>query len=80
MTIINSNSDLPETDMMKTLSFAAIHFTIAFSVVYVMTGDWVAGGVAALIEPCINTVAFYFHDKVWQRLHAPAPAFATAAA
>ncbi|MBA6145885.1 DUF2061 domain-containing protein, partial [Pseudomonas juntendi] len=26
------------------------------------------GGLIAIIEPACNTVAFYFHEKVWQRL------------
>lgn len=51
--------------MTKTLSFAAVHFTVAFSVVYLMTGDVMTGGVIALIEPCCNTVAFHFHEKLW---------------
>lgn len=48
--------------MNKTISFAIVHFTVAFSLVYLMTG-----GLVALIEPCVNTVAFHFHEKLWQR-------------
>ncbi|HDY84840.1 MAG TPA: DUF2061 domain-containing protein [Methylophaga aminisulfidivorans] len=51
--------------MIKTLSFAAIHFSVAFSVGYIMTGSVLVGGTMALVEPAINTVAFYFHDKLW---------------
>ena len=54
--------------MSKTLSFAAVHFTIAFAVGYAFTGSLLAGGAIALIEPLINTVAFFFHEKAWQRL------------
>ena len=54
--------------MAKTLTFAAVHMTVAFSVVYVMTGDVVAGGTVALIEPMCNTVAYFFHEKVWERI------------
>ena len=42
----------------KTLSFATVHFSVAFSVVYLLTGDWVASSLAALIEPALNTVAY----------------------
>ena len=52
--------------MAKTLSFAVMHMTIAFSVVYLLTGDVLAGGAVALIEPLCNTVAFYFHEKLWR--------------
>ncbi|MGY5539499.1 DUF2061 domain-containing protein [Vibrio brasiliensis] len=51
----------------KTTSFAVVHFSVAFGVVYVMTGDAFVGGIMASIEPTINTFAYYFHEKVWQR-------------
>ena len=54
--------------MTKTITFAAVHFSVAFSVAYVMTGSAVIGGAIALIEPAINTVAYYFHEKVWNRI------------
>lgn len=54
--------------MTKTLSFAAVHFTVAFGVGYALTGSVVVGGVMALVEPAVNTVAYYFHEKVWRRI------------
>jgi uncharacterized membrane protein len=53
--------------MAKTLSFAAVHFGVAFSVGYAMTGDIRVGGALALVEPFCNTIAFHFHEKVWKR-------------
>ena len=53
--------------MTKTITFAVMHFGIAFTVAYLLTGDIVIGGALALIEPAVNTVAFYFHERVWQR-------------
>ena len=49
----------------KTMSFAIVHMTVAFSVGYLMTGSLLVGGVIALIEPAINTVAYHFHEKAW---------------
>ncbi|MCB1772011.1 MAG: DUF2061 domain-containing protein [Gammaproteobacteria bacterium] len=54
--------------MIKTTTFAVMHFVIAFTVAYVLTGDVVIGGVVAMVEPAVNTVAFYFHERVWQRI------------
>lgn len=54
--------------MAKTATFAVIHFTIAFSITYLLTGNWVLGGLVALIEPAVNTVAFFFHEKAWNRI------------
>jgi uncharacterized membrane protein len=38
---------------------------VAFGVAYLLTGDVVIGGAVALIEPAVNTVAFYFHERAW---------------
>jgi uncharacterized membrane protein len=52
----------------KTMSFAIVHFSVAFSVGYVMTGSVLVGGAIALVEPAINTVAYYLHERVWSRM------------
>lgn len=52
----------------KTLSFACVHFTVAFLVGYLMTGSIWVGGALALVEPACNTVAFHLHEKVWKRI------------
>ncbi|HLS98209.1 MAG: DUF2061 domain-containing protein [Porticoccaceae bacterium] len=54
--------------MTKTLTFALMHFAIAFTVAWLMTGSLVVGGAVALVEPAVNTVAFFFHDRLWKRL------------
>ena len=51
--------------MNKTISFAIVHFSVAFTITYIMTGSIVIGGALALIEPAVNTVAFHIHEKVW---------------
>ena len=54
--------------MDKTLSFAAVHFTVAFLVGYLMTGSVWVGGALALVEPACNKVAFHLHEKAWKRI------------
>lgn len=49
----------------KTISFAVIHFNVAFIVTYALTGDAFIGGLMATIEPAINSVAYFFHEKAW---------------
>lgn len=58
--------------MKKTISFAVLHMGVAFSVGYIMTGDLLVGGALALVEPMCNTVVFYFHEKIWNRVNQPA--------
>jgi len=57
--------------MTKTLSFAVVHFVVAFSVGFALTGSLAVGGAIALIEPMLNTVAYFFHEKAWERIRAP---------
>jgi uncharacterized membrane protein len=64
----DANDSHWSTDMTKTLSFAGVHFTVAFLVGYVMTGSVWVGGALALVEPACNTVAFHLHEKVWKRI------------
>ena len=53
--------------MTKTMSFAVVHFAVAFTVGYLMTGSVLVGGAIALVEPAINTVAYHLHEKAWNR-------------
>ncbi|TCO78180.1 putative membrane protein [Plasticicumulans lactativorans] len=54
--------------MLKTFTFAVVHMTVAFTVGYVMTGSAAVGGAIALVEPLCNTVAYVFHERVWERV------------
>lgn len=51
----------------KTLSFALIHMTVAFTVGTVMTGNPWVGGALAVVEPLCNTLAYHLHEGWWRR-------------
>lgn len=53
-------------DLIKTGTFAVLHFSVAFAVAYVLTGSAPVATLLALIEPACNTVAFYFHERAWR--------------
>ena len=53
--------------MVKTLTFGILHVTVAFSVGFLMTGSALVGGAIALVEPAVNTVVYFFHERVWER-------------
>lgn len=53
--------------MKKTFTFTVLHFSVAFSVAYALTGSLGISSAVALVEPMVNTVAFYFHKKAWQK-------------
>lgn len=60
-------------DLMKTSSFAVLHFGVAFGVAYALTGSVAVAAGIGLIEPLANTVAFFFHERLWRRLDPGAP-------
>lgn len=53
-------------EIAKTISFAMLHFAVAFGVAYALTGSLTIATGIGLLEPLVNTVAFYFHEKVWE--------------
>lgn len=57
----------------KTFSFAVVHFVVAFTVSYLLTGNLLVASAVALIEPACNTVAYYFHELAWTRRAFPRP-------
>lgn len=52
-----------------------MHFTVAFAVAYLLTGDLVIGGAVALVEPAVNTVGYHLHEKAWSRWRKQRSAF-----
>jgi uncharacterized membrane protein len=56
----------------KTVTFAITHMTVAFLVGWALTGSAAIGGALALVEPLVNTVAYFFHEKLWERRSAAA--------
>ncbi len=53
------------TEYLKTLTYLSIHLTIGFTVAYLLTGSIEIAGGIAIIEPCVNAVAFFFHERAW---------------
>ncbi|MGP4845248.1 DUF2061 domain-containing protein [Marinobacter sp. 1Y8] len=64
---IHSHGAGLDQSLLKTITFAITHFTVAFTVAYLLTGDIVVGSLIAMVEPAINTVAYFFHEKLWSR-------------
>ncbi|SDS73908.1 DUF2061 domain-containing protein [Pseudomonas oryzae] len=59
--------------MLKTMTFTLMHFCIAFSVAYALTGSVTVGGLLAIVEPLCNSVGFFLHEKAWQRVERRQP-------
>lgn len=55
----------PKT-VVKTTTYAAMHFVVAFLVAWGVSGDLLIALGISLIEPAVQTVAFYFHERAWE--------------
>ena len=56
----------------KTASYYVMHITVAAAVGYAVTGDVWLALTLSLLEPTVQAVAFFFHEKAWAR-HTPVP-------
>ena len=50
----------------KTLSYYIMHITVAMLVGYLVTGSLAMAIALSLLEPTVQAVAFFFHEKVWE--------------
>lgn len=53
---------------LKTGSYSVMHLTVAIAVAYAITQDWRAALAVGIIEPMVQTVAYFLHDRVWTRI------------
>lgn len=51
----------------KTLSYYIMHLMVAMAVGYFVTGSWAMAVAFSLLEPTVQAIAFFFHEKVWER-------------
>ena len=52
----------------QTISQVALHMSVAFGVMYALTGSLAFGGVAALVEPICNVALLPLHDRLWNKI------------
>jgi uncharacterized membrane protein len=49
----------------KTASYYFTHITVAAAVAYTVTGDWRASVALSVLEPTVQAVVYFFHERVW---------------
>ena len=59
-----------KTMLLKTASYYVIHICVAAMVAYAVTGNLLASLTLSLLEPTVQAVAFFFHEKAWARKQA----------
>lgn len=67
MSLIRRTARQNKTMLMKTGSYYLIHICVAALVAYAVTGNLWASLTLSLLEPTVQAVAFFFHEKAWDR-------------
>ncbi len=52
---------------MKTTTYSVMHMVVAFAVAYALSGNWRLALSISLVEPFVQTIAYFFHEKLWAR-------------
>ena len=55
---------------LKTVTYGAMHFTVAVLVAFALTRDWRIALAIGTVEPLVQTVFFTLHDRIWTRIEA----------
>lgn len=50
----------------KTASYYAVHLVVAAGVAYALTGDWWMALTLSLLEPTVQMLFFFVHEKLWE--------------
>ncbi len=53
--------------LMKTGSYYLLHMVVAATVAYAVTGNFWAAMTLSILEPTVQAVAYFFHERMWTR-------------
>lgn len=51
----------------KTFSYYVMHITVAAAVAFMVTGNVWMALTLSMLEPSVQAVAFFFHERAWAR-------------
>jgi uncharacterized membrane protein len=51
----------------KTVSYYFTHITVAAVVAYAVTGDLLAAAALSVLEPTVQAIVYFFHERAWAR-------------
>lgn len=54
----------------KTLTYCLMHFAVAITVAYLLSGDWAIALSIGIVEPLVQTGFFNMHERGWNKARA----------
>lgn len=53
--------------MAKTVTYCLMHFTVAITVAFLLSGDWAIALSIGIVEPLVQTFCYNFHERAWYK-------------
>ena len=61
-------TDTPARSLVKTVTWRVTGSTATFLIAYLMTGNFAVAGVIGATQMISNTILYYIHERVWNRI------------
>ena len=61
-------NDTAARSVVKTVTWRITGSTATFLIAYVLTGNFAVAGVISVTQMISNTVLYYIHERVWNRI------------
>jgi uncharacterized membrane protein len=60
--------DAPRRSLVKTISWRITGSSATFAIAYIMTGSLAVAGVIGITQMISNTILYYIHERVWNKI------------
>jgi uncharacterized membrane protein len=60
--------DQPKRSIVKTISWRLTGSSATFLIAFLLTGNFAIAGVIGITQMISNTVLYYFHERIWNRI------------
>lgn len=58
---------MTKRNLLKTMTYAGMHFAVAFTVAFLLSGSIEVALGIGVIEPLVQTFFYNLHESLWQR-------------
>ena len=62
-------SDTPRRSLVKTISWRLTGSGATFLISYAIAGNFAVAGTIATVQLISNTILYFVHERVWNRIH-----------
>jgi uncharacterized membrane protein len=60
--------DHPKRSIVKTISWRVTGSSATFLIAYLLTGNFAIAGVIGVTQMISNTILYYFHERIWNKI------------